>query len=249
MESAIRQSSFISQHQQLSSPAIKEDPSNVYKMSESKTEKPCYRCSGNHKPDTCLFKDKECFYCKKKGYTIKVCRKRQNQSKNATHSTNQISSPAPFENKTDNNDDVFEIFQLKPNANLPLKVEIAVNSNPISMEVDTGDSTSLINYASFVKICGNNTRMNPTTSRIRTYTGEIIKPKGSVEVHLDYMGQKIRETIIIVDGNYSNLLGRDILRKIKLNWNELFKVNQVTEHFVDDIELNNILTKNVFERK
>ena len=62
------------------------------------------------------------------------------------------------------------------------------------------------------------------------------------------MDNKTEETVIIADGNYSNLLGCDILRKIRLNWNELLKVNQVKEHFVDNVQLNDILIqyKNVF---
>ena len=62
------------------------------------------------------------------------------------------------------------------------------------------------------------------------------------------MDKKTEETVIIIDGNYSNLLGCDILRKIRLNWNELLKVNQVKEHFVDNVQLNDILIqyKNVF---
>ena len=29
-----------------------------------------------HQPDTCPFKDKECFFCKNKGHTAKKCRKK-----------------------------------------------------------------------------------------------------------------------------------------------------------------------------
>ena len=84
------------------------------------------------------------------------------------------------------------------------------------MEIDTGASISLINYETFVKLYGNKTRINPTSSRIRTYTGEIIKPKGSTEVQIEYNGRKSRGRIIVIDVNCSNLLGGDILRKIKL---------------------------------
>ena len=123
-----------------------------------------------------------------------------------------------------------------------------VNSKPVSMEIDTGASISLINHETFVKLHGNRTRINPTSSRIRTYTGEIVKPKGSMEVQVEYSGQKTRRKIIVVDGNCSNLSGRNILRKIKLNWNELFNTNQVKEYIVDDLKLNNVLLqqKNVF---
>ena len=123
-----------------------------------------------------------------------------------------------------------------------------VNSKPVSMEIDTGASISLINHETFVKLYGNRTRINPTSSRIRTYTGEIVQPKGSMEVQVEYSGQKTRRKIIVVDGNCSNLSGRNILRKIKLNWNELFNTNQVKEYIVDDLKLNNVLLqqKNVF---
>ena len=38
----------------------------------------CYRCSSNHLPSTCQVIDKECFCCKEKSNTMKVCRKRKN---------------------------------------------------------------------------------------------------------------------------------------------------------------------------
>ena len=55
-----------------------------------KPDKLGYRCSGNHKPETCSFKDRECFYCKVKGHTIKVCRKKLKRSKDETHQTHQL---------------------------------------------------------------------------------------------------------------------------------------------------------------
>ena len=117
------------------------------------------------------------------------------------------------------------------------------------MEIDTGASISLINYETFVKLYGNKTRINPTSSRIRTYTGEIIKPKGSTEVQIEYNGRKSRGRIIVIDVNCSNLLGGDILRKIKLIRNESLNTNQVKEYIVYDVKLNNVLLQytNVFD--
>ena len=117
------------------------------------------------------------------------------------------------------------------------------------MEIDTGASISLINYETFVKLYGNKTRINPTSSRIRTYTGEIIKPKGSTEVQIEYNGRKSRGRILVIDVNCSNLLGGDILRKIKLIRNESLNTNQVKEYIVYDVKLNNVLLQytNVFD--
>ena len=36
----------------------------------------CFRCSGQHNPKVCPFIDKECFFCKNKGHTSKVGRKK-----------------------------------------------------------------------------------------------------------------------------------------------------------------------------
>ena len=117
------------------------------------------------------------------------------------------------------------------------------------MEIDTGASISLINYETFVKLYGNKTRIDPTSSRIRIYTGEIIKPKGSTEVQIEYNGRKSRGRIIVIDVNCSNLLGGDILRKIKLIRNESLNTNQVKEYIVYDVKLNNVLLQytNVFD--
>ena len=119
------QSSLISQHQANS--VNREDPPNVFKIFESKSEKSCYRCDGNHRPETSAFKDKEFYYCKAKGHTIKVCRKKQKQTKSDAHSTHQVSNATPFKSKSnvkfDEKDDIFEIFQLNQIQTLQLKLK------------------------------------------------------------------------------------------------------------------------------
>ena len=121
---------------------------------------------------------------------------------------------------------------------------LLVNSRPELTEIDTGASISLINYKTFIKLYDNKARINPTSSCIQTYPAEI-KTKGSTEVQVECNGQKTRGRII-VDGNCSNLLGRDILRKIKLNCNELFNFNQVKEYIVDDKKLSNVLLQYIY---
>ena len=106
----------------------------------------CYHCYGNHKPETCRFKENECFYCKTKGHTTKVCCKKQKSAKN--HSANQLNQFSDNSRKDFNNDydDVLDMFQLTLNTNPPLKVTLLVNHTPITMEINTGASTSLINH-------------------------------------------------------------------------------------------------------
>ena len=39
-------------------------------------DKEFYRCGGDHNPNSCKFKDEECFYCKNQGYRAKMCQKK-----------------------------------------------------------------------------------------------------------------------------------------------------------------------------
>ena len=70
IESLINQLSLINQHQQQVPVSREEEPTSIFKTTESKPDKSCYRCNGNHKPETCPFKDKEYFYCKAEGRKI-----------------------------------------------------------------------------------------------------------------------------------------------------------------------------------
>ena len=121
------------------------------------------------------------------------------------------------------------------------------------MEIDRGASTSLVNYKTFIKFFGNANKMTSTSSKMRTYASEVVSPMGEVELEFIYDNQKAVTSVIIMEGNYSNLLGRDILRKIKLNWEELFNHNNRKENvnFVDDVNLNNIISryKSVFDKE
>ena len=91
------------------------------------------------------------------------------------------------------------------------------------MEVDATASTSLINPNILIKFFDNTSKLTPTSIRIGTYTGEVVKSIGKTELAFTYNKQKAVSSVIIMKGNYSNLIERDILPKIKLNWEELFK--------------------------
>ena len=121
---------------------------------------------------------------------IKVCCNKQKSAKN--HSANQLNQFSDNSRKDFNNDydDVLDMFQLTPNTNSPLKVTLLVNHTPITMEIDTGASTSLINHDTFIKLFGSASKLTSTSSRIRTYTGEVVKPIGEAELEFTYNNQK-----------------------------------------------------------
>ena len=82
------------------------------------------------------------------------------------------------------------MFQLTPDTNPPLKVTLLVNHTPITMEIDTSASTSLINHDTFIKLFSSESKLTSTSSRIRTYTDEVFKPIGEAELEFTYNNQK-----------------------------------------------------------
>ena len=72
MESAAHNSSAIQNFQ-------KRQNADIHKVSQGLND--CFRCGGKHDSNSCRFKEEECFYCKKKGHTMRVCRKKAKSNK------------------------------------------------------------------------------------------------------------------------------------------------------------------------
>ena len=60
--------------------------------------------------------------------------------------------------------------------------------------------------------------------KLRTYTGELLKVLGTVNVAVKYEKQEVELQTLVVEGSGPILLGRDWLRVQRLNWKELFKM-------------------------
>lgn len=94
------------------------------------------------------------------------------------------------------------------------------------MELDTGAAVTVINRAMCRDLCDESV-LKPSNSTLRTYTGERVQVMGQVTLSVKYGSQKHDLVALVVDGHRPNLLGRDWLAKIRLNWKELFRVEQI----------------------
>ena len=83
------------------------------------------------------------------------------------------------------------------------------------MEVDTGASVS--NVSTFNQIKNENDSILPTKSKLKTYTGEIVKPKREVKVNIEYKDQSICIIPVILMENRPNLSGKNVLKVLLLN--------------------------------
>ena len=94
--------------------------------------------------------------------------------------------------------------------------------------MDTGASVNLINVSTFNQNKNENDSILSSKSKLRTYTGEIVTPKREVKVNIEYKGQSLYIPVIVTE-NGPNLLGRDVLKILQLNWFELFHICNISE--------------------
>ena len=78
---------------------------------------------------------------------------------------------------------------------------------------------------------------------MKTYSGETVSPKDQSEIEFSYEGNKIKITLI-TDEHSPNLLGREILGKIQLNWKDIFNLFAASEvsSTYDNVTLHKIIS-------
>ena len=72
---------------------------------------------------------------------------------------------------------------------------------------------------------------------LRTYSGEIIKVMGKVDVDVEYNNQLRTLSLLVVEGDGSNLLGHNWLRHIKLNWGPYITVKLVMIVLFENLQM------------
>ena len=75
------------------------------------------------------------------------------------------------------------------------------------------------------------------------YSGEIVSPKGQSEIEFCYEGNKIKTIFLVTDEHSADVLGRDILGKLQLNWKDIFNsfVASEVNSISDNVTLNKII--------
>ena len=253
MEAAAEQSTAM---QNQISHERKMDGSALHKVftSGAKQQGICFRCGGRHNPSNCPFTEKNCFFCNNKGHTVRMCRKKSRSShKSGSHEQHQVrtdpamqavdDSNCPEEPAEANLGDMYTIHRCAIQREKPIFVKVDINSIPTEMEVDTGASVTVMGEAKFHEIFKDcKPKLESTNIKLRTYTGEFITAKGVSEVNVAYENQSVSLPLIVTVGGGPVLFGRNWLKKIRLNWEQLFSamdVNKVSQN----VELDKILTQ------
>ena len=69
----------------------------------------------------------------------------------------------------------------------------------------------------------------PTKSKLKTYSREIVSPKGKSDIEFTHEGNKIETTFLITGKHSPNVLHRDILGKLQLNRKNIFHLFAASE--------------------
>ena len=102
------------------------------------------------------------------------------------------------------------------------KLTVTIEDQEVPMEVDTGSSVTLLSSADFTKTGGQVTTLKPPTVLLKSYTGDIIQCLGEKEMDVKVGDQVGTLLIRVVQG--PSLLGRDMMSKFTLPWQNIFSV-------------------------
>ena len=182
-----------------------------------KSAKPCFRCGGDHKPQTCRFKEADCHFCKHKGH-IEVCLKKGAAN---DKSNDKQGKPLRYVEEDDSAEGLFKIGTGRPEPSIVIPV--AINECDISMELDTRATVSVISEETRNEKVPSSPLEN-SQLKLKTYTGGHLKIKGQAFVDVSYNGQNIKLPLQVIKGNGPALLGRNWLRTLKLDWGTIKRV-------------------------
>ena len=91
------------------------------------------------------------------------------------------------------------------------------------MEVDTGAAFSVISEVTRQAVFAKET-LHPSDLVLKTYTDERMNVKGTINMRVQYEDQKQKLVLVVVEGNGPSLLGRNWLKYLRLDWNNIFSV-------------------------
>ena len=115
------------------------------------------------------------------------------------------------------------LFTIGETSSKPIFVDVKVNGEPLTMEVDTGAAVTVISDET-CKSRFPDVPMRKSSVVLRTYTGQQMRVLGEMEVKVEYKDQEKSLCIIIVSGNGPSLLGRNWLKYIRLDWAQIAAV-------------------------
>ena len=112
--------------------------------------------------------------------------------------------------------------QSKPKA---FEVTVELCGEPHKLEIDTGATKTVLNEETYNTL-RDKVELKSSKAILSTYTGEKIPVSGEVLIPVKYQNHQHNLPALVVMSPGPNLLGRDWLQVIKLNWNSIFSIQE-----------------------
>ena len=104
----------------------------------------------------------------------------------------------------------------------PITVNVSIANTVIKMEVDNEASATLITKKTMDMIWPKkNPYLCTDTNILRTYTGETVPVLGTMNVDMKHQKKRAPITVIVVDFDGPNLLGKDGIAAFELKWSNV----------------------------
>jgi hypothetical protein len=129
----------------------------------------------------------------------RVCRSKGEFRKTQAQGTHRIGEETEEEEE---DTESYPFYSFKNGRSQPYKVDVVLNDKPLQMELDTGASLSIISQKIYESLWKKENRppLKNTNTVLQTYTGEKIKPKGTVENTVSHGKQSIKLPLQVVEG-------------------------------------------------
>ncbi|XP_048860098.1 uncharacterized protein K02A2.6-like isoform X1 [Brienomyrus brachyistius] len=193
----------------------------------------CFRCGGKHYANECKFKESVCHSCKKVGHLAKQCKTSKFKRNPGQKSAKQFRAATNhLENQAEESACAYNMYGIRSGdfPPVPYYATLDVNGQDITFEIDSGASTSVISEDTYKSTWRSDPpTLRPTNLNLRTYTGQSIPHLGELHVHMCTGGQRAAVRLVVAKGSGPSLLGRDVLRKLQLNWQEIKFVRTVED--------------------
>ena len=216
----------------------------------------CSGCGGRHLRSKCRFKDVQCRFCKKEGHIERVCRSKpyqgvdnQNDPLQTRQSTKTLKKKKLHAMEETLSEEDYQLnwgrlrnIQIHSLGTVkPFYKTVVVEGQKMKMELDTGAAVSLISYNNYLEKLSH-LPLRKAVTQLKTYTGEVIMPKGQVAVKVQGKNGTQTLPLLVVEGSGPPLLGRNWLSKLEVLWNgeqinAVFTQPQETEKWLNDLQI------------
>ena len=103
-------------------------------------------------------------------------------------------------------------------------IMVTIEDSLVQMEIDTGASVSLISQQAYDTLWSNKNNkpdLEECTDVFKTYTGEAVPALGKLNVNVIVNDQQMILPLYVALGKCPNLLGRNWLGQLRLNWKDV----------------------------